>query len=180
MHKGSSGIITISSYFYAGGLQIYFISFYFGWCVINHMSYVSFCYILEQTRILKYWQIIRLTAFSYDAHLVSDGQKLRTLELNSWQILRLLQAQIPDFTIPQPRYTDWGSVGKSRCTDRPSVGIDVCRQHLSVAVSGVGITFADWHRYTDWRSVALQRYTNWHLFPTDDLLQYFCRLTVSS
>ena len=63
------------------------------------MSYVSFCYILEQTRILKYWQTIRLTAFSYDAHLVSDGQKLRTLELNSWQILRLLQAQIPDFCL---------------------------------------------------------------------------------
>jgi len=46
-------------------------------------------------------------------------------------------------TIPQPRYTDWGSIGKSRCTDRPSIGINVCQQHLSVAVSGVGIIFAD-------------------------------------
>ena len=32
-------------------------------------------------------------------HLVSDNQKLRTLELNSWQILRLLQAQMPAFCL---------------------------------------------------------------------------------
>ncbi|KAG2571150.1 hypothetical protein PVAP13_7KG051500 [Panicum virgatum] len=32
-------------------------------------------------------------------HSLTDGQKLRTLELNSWQILRLLQAQIPDFCL---------------------------------------------------------------------------------
>jgi ethanolaminephosphotransferase len=32
-------------------------------------------------------------------YLVSDDQKLRTLELNSWQILRLLQAQMPAFCL---------------------------------------------------------------------------------
>ena len=32
-------------------------------------------------------------------HLVSDAQKLRTLVLNSWQILRLLQAQMPAFCL---------------------------------------------------------------------------------
>ncbi|CAN6227882.1 unnamed protein product [Urochloa humidicola] len=30
---------------------------------------------------------------------LADEQKLRTLELNSWQILRLLQAQVPDFCL---------------------------------------------------------------------------------
>lgn len=32
-------------------------------------------------------------------HLVSDDQKLRMLELNSWQILRLLQAQVSAFCL---------------------------------------------------------------------------------
>ena len=67
------------------------------------------------------------------------------------------------FTIPQPRYTNWPSVAKSRCTDRPSVGIDVCQHHISVAVSGVGITYTDWQSYTNWWSDALLRYTNWHI-----------------
>ena len=30
-------------------------------------------------------------------YLISDDQKLRALELNTWQILRLLQEQRPDF-----------------------------------------------------------------------------------
>jgi len=47
------------------------------------------------------------------------------------------------YTIPQPRYTDSSSVGKSHYTDGPSVGIDIYRHHISVVVSGVGITYTE-------------------------------------
>lgn len=43
-------------------------------------------------------------------HLVSDDQKLRMLELNSWQILRLLQAQVPAFCLEDCINSE-GSIG---------------------------------------------------------------------
>jgi hypothetical protein len=39
----------------------------------------------------------QLSALTWWIYLISDDQKLRTLELNSWQILRLLQEQRPAF-----------------------------------------------------------------------------------
>ena len=49
---------------------------------------------LSSSWMIKYSQ---LSALKWCVHLVSDDQKLRTLELNSWQILRLLEEQRPAF-----------------------------------------------------------------------------------
>lgn len=46
-------------------------------------------------------------------HLVTDEKKLRALQLNSWQILRLLQAQIPAFCHEDCINLEEGSLGSN-------------------------------------------------------------------
>ena len=62
-------------------------------------------------------------------------------------VLAFIWINIPSYTIPQPSCTDWLYVGKSCCTDGPSVSINICRHHTSVVVSGIGIKFCRWTQF---------------------------------
>jgi hypothetical protein len=85
-------------------------------------------------------------------------------------------------TIPQPKINDYKGVGIGRYTDSPSVGIELYRRTLSVAVTGVSIKL--YRRMFSCNILYRQTLLYRPLFnciafiPTECLLSCFCTLTV--